>query len=135
MMHLCKPLNVKRLHIYIIRFIAFLVALQILNMGLFVQDFEPFATTSVTPQINIINTIDEYIAEVVLNHKDAVPEGKDSSKKDIQLHKHIVYKCVNISRPSFNYASGLIAARNKYDFSQDYFYRFFQDINPPPPKA
>ena len=55
-------------------------------MGLFVQEFQPMVTSSVSPEINIINTIDEYIAEVVLDHKDAVPEAKEQSKKDIQIH-------------------------------------------------
>ena len=104
-------------------------------MGLFVQEFEPLVTSSVTPQVNIINTIDEYIAEVVLKHKDAVPEANENSRKDIQIHKHAVAKLINLSRPAI--ASDTRAAGNSQlcGFSNTYDYQFFEDITPPPPKT
>lgn len=103
-------------------------------MGLFVQDFQPIATPSVSPEINIINTIDEFIAEVVLNHKDAVPEAKEQSKKDMQLHKHGTFKLINISRPAVVLSSHRVSSPVLSVFANQYNYQFFQEINPPPPK-
>ncbi len=108
------------------------VALQILSISLFVQDFEPIVTSFVTPEINIINTIDEYIAEVILNHKDAVPENVNHSKKDIQIHKHVVFKLICFSRSAVACATSSITHTNLAYFSDKYYYQFFEEINRPP---
>ena len=103
-------------------------------MGLFVQDFGPLVTSAVSPEINIINTIDEYISEVILDHKDAVPEAKEHSKKDLQVHKHVIVKLIKVSRPLFFCMSENICAPRVSRFSDKYNYQFFEDITPPPPK-
>ena len=58
----------------------FLVAFQILNMGLFAQDIPVLALN--TPTQNHINSVTEYIAEVSLGIKDAFPEGQHQNKSD-----------------------------------------------------
>lgn len=103
-------------------------------MGCFVQEFEPIVSSPVTPELNIINTIDEYIAEVVLHHKDAVPEVREHSKKDIQVHKHAVLKLINISRPAIACQCKGILNSHSIGFSDTYNYQFFEDITPPPPR-
>ncbi len=123
-----------RISIHIIHSVVFLVALQILNMGCFVQEFEPLVQSSVTPEINIINTLDEYIAEVVLEHKDAVPEAKEPSRKDIQIHKHAAIKLISISRSAISCNSLSISSLHLSVFSDTYNYQFWEDITPPPPK-
>jgi hypothetical protein len=103
-------------------------------MGLFLQEFEPLVSSAVTPEINIINTVDEYIAEVVLDHKDAVPEAKEHSKKDIQIHKHAVSKLINLAKPAIVGATDHFSNPQHFGFSETYNYHFFEDITPPPPK-
>lgn len=120
--------------VHIIRLVTFLVALQILNMGCFAQEFEPITTSSVTPATNIINTIDEYIAAVVLDNKDAVPEAKEHSKKDIQIHKHVILKLIDLSKPAVVCNSLKDFSSHSSGFSNIYHYQFFQDITPPPQK-
>lgn len=103
-------------------------------MGLFVQDFQPLETSTVTPEVNIINTIDEYIAEIVFDYKDAMPEAKDHSKKDIQIHKHSVLKLINLVRPSFVCTVHMLPTSFLPVFFDKYSYQFYEDIIPPPPK-
>lgn len=66
--------------IYFSNFIVALVALQVLNLGLYAQDFEIVPTTN-GKQVNIINSVTEYIAEVVMKKKDAFPEKEESSNQ------------------------------------------------------
>lgn len=127
--------TLEQLRLHITRFLIYVVALQILNMGLFVQEFEPLVSSAVTPEINIINTVDEYIAEVLLHHKDAVPEVKQHSKKDLQLHKHSLIKLINVTRPAVEYSTKLSPSMSLSGFLDSYYYQFCKDINPPPPKS
>jgi hypothetical protein len=124
----------KTFRFYIAKILTFLVAFQILSLGLFVQDFEAMATSAVSPEVNIINTIDEFIAEVVLQHQNAVPEPKEHSKKDIQIHKHADYKVNEIIRPSVTPVTPTSSSTTLSSFTEQYDYQFFEDIIPPPPK-
>src|SRR4051794_35524992 len=63
---------------YVSNFIIAVVALQVLNLGLYAQDFET-APTENGNQSNIINSITEYVAEVVMEKKNAFPEKKEAS--------------------------------------------------------
>jgi len=63
----------KKLRLHIARFVTLLVALQILNMGLFVQDFQYNISSSICDE-NVINSVVEYVSEVVLHEKNAMPE-------------------------------------------------------------
>lgn len=130
-----QPLTLKKLPLHISRLVTIIVALQILNMGLFAQDFQQLSTSSVCPEINIINTVDEFVAEIILDHKDAVPETNDHSKKDLQLHKHVTNKLINFSVALSNSTSGFFTDSKSFIFSDDYNYQFSEDINPPPPKS
>lgn len=65
---------------YLSNFIVALVALQVLNLGLYAQDFETVSTTN-DKQANIINSVTEYVAEVVMQKKNAFPEKKETSNQ------------------------------------------------------
>ncbi len=58
--------------------LLFLVALQMINIGLFAQDM-PVLTLQYSNQIN---SLTEYLAEVTLRIKDAFPEHGHHNKKD-----------------------------------------------------
>lgn len=131
-MHQYKKVKGFRLHIA--RIITLIVALQIMNFGLFAQDFQPLVTSAVTPEINIINSIDEYVAEIVLNHKDAVPENNKHPQKDLQVHKHTSFKLIGISKPQTLSDTQLVYQNKPTSLVKGYNYLFCKDIYPPPPK-
>lgn len=125
-------MNSLRLHIA--RFISLLVALQILNLGLFAQDFQPLVVSSISPETNIINSVDEYVTEVVLHHKDAVPENNKHPHKAIQAHKHTAFKLISFPKPQCITANQLGYNYKPTSITLDYNYQYCKDINPPPPK-
>src|SRR5437763_16817553 len=62
---------------YISNFIITVVALQVLNLCLYAQDFETVPTAN-DKQTNIINSVTEYVAEVLMQKKNAFPEKKEA---------------------------------------------------------
>lgn len=125
----------KSIRFHIAKSLTFLVAFQILSLGLFVQDFEAMGTSDISPQINIINTVDEFVAEVVLQHVNAVPEPKEHSRKDIQIHKHADYKVNEIIVLSIPLVTQPSPSTTVSSFAEKYDYQYFEDIIPPPPKS
>lgn len=123
-----------KLRLHIARFITVLVAMQILNMGLFAQDFQSLSVSSINPELNIINSVDEYVAEVVLHHKDAVPENNKHPHKDIQTHKHVVFKLISFPKPQCCSATQLVFNNKPTAIIPVYQYQYYNDITPPPPK-
>ncbi len=126
--------NMTAFRLHIARVITFIVAFQIMNFGLFAQDFQPLADSSISPELNIINSLYEYVAEVVLDHKDAVPENNKHPQKDLQAHKHIQYKLITISKPQTLSDTQLVYNNKPTSLVKGYNYLFCKDIYPPPPK-
>ena len=127
-------IKVKGFRLHVTRVITLIVALQIVNLGLFAQDFQPLETSAVTPEINIINSIDEYVAEIVFHHKDAVPENNKHLQKDLQMHKHTIYKLIGISK-SQTLSDTRLTYYDKHSLLiKDYNYLFCKNIYSPPPK-
>lgn len=76
---------------YLSSFIIAVVALQVLNLGLYAQDFETIPTVN-GKQANIINSVTEYVAEVVMHKKNAFPEKKESSSPNSQSSHELLFK-------------------------------------------
>lgn len=125
----------KKLSPYITRIFTFLVALQILNMGLFVQNFEPIAAPSSISDHNIINSVVEYVSEVVLNKVNAIPENNNKANHDLQAHKHVTVKMVEHQKSLIAVPPAIVSSAIHYPITQSYYYQFCKEINPPPPKA
>lgn len=110
--------------------ITLVVALQLLNLSIYAQDFRPLNTSS-TSETNITETIVEYVVEVILGHKNAIPEQSQHHL----FHKKIAFKAIDffmkyqIAPPTENHLVTNTPLLNNYD------YLYFQEINPPPPKA
>lgn len=121
----------KKLLFHTNQLITFLVAFQILSVGLLGQKAESITKSSVFCEII---TLDEFGTGVVLHHDDAVREPKKHSKKDIQTHKRAVYKVNNIVRSLVTSASQTTFITALPSFSNQYDYQYFEDIIPPPPK-
>lgn len=85
---------------------------------------------------NRIDNAVEYILEVLLAKKDAIPEDTKHQKQDHSFHaKNVDFKLVvpkyHPIEPAFLYVSQLV----HFPIYKFYSYRFSTEINPPPPKA
>lgn len=116
------------------RTILLLLAIQILNLSVNSIDFKPLATSDFT-EFNDINTIAEYVSEIVLGHVNAFPEFEKKTQKQSQLQKHITVKIIN--EATKNEAKYLLPTTIPYStlLKDSYLYEYFNEINPPPPKA
>lgn len=113
-----------------------LMALQILNLGVDAIDFQPMESSATIGDFNYINSMTEYVSEILMGYKDAFPEyQKESPSSKSQLVKHFSLKFYELNfytaiRKEFKDDSSYIIPLNEM-----YNYRFFKEINPPPPKA
>ena len=123
------------LRLYIARTINFIVALQILNLSFFAQDFRPLRQSQTSlNDYNIINTVVEYVAETVLQHHNAIAEN-NKEHKDLQAHKHVnIQMIIGEKRVVFGIAD-IAFSQSRLLFRENYYYQYFNEINPPPPKA
>lgn len=123
---------------YISFFIVALVALQVLNLGLYAQDFETVPTAN-GKETNIINSVTEYVAEVVMKKKNAFPEKKESSNQSNQSSHEGLFKFQPF-KISFNNSQewqnvAIQAAPNYNIFFLVPYTNCDKDIVSPPPKA
>ncbi|MEI6085970.1 MAG: hypothetical protein WCR66_00175 [Bacteroidota bacterium] len=120
----------------ITHFIIIIVALQLLNLSIYAQDFTPLYSNQATTETNISETVVEYIVEVIMGHTNAFPE-QSQHHKDLHFHKHIDYKVINSFIKSNSTKAALICSKNNYQL-MDYSsvpIGYVADINPPPPKG
>lgn len=115
---------------YLVSFITLVVALQLLNLSIYAQDFKPLYASNQTGETNITETIVEYVVEVVLDHKNAIPEQSQH-----HAHKKVVFKAIGLF-PEYTVAvvQDYSPASNT-KITDSYTYLYLQEINPPPPKA
>lgn len=119
---------------YTCRLLTFIVALQILNMSIDAPNAEMPAGKGSCDHFNYIDTYVEYVAEVILNFKNAIPESKDRNHKEIQQHKHIEFAFQKL-QPLLHFYSKDNRKSSYQTSSDNYAYQFIKEINPPPPKA
>ena len=120
---------------HIKKVILVFVAMQILNTGLYAQDFPTAASGQ-----NVINSITEYVAEVLLVKGDIFPEHQHHQKHNKNSHSFLfkVQQYV-LFKHTANHTNFLFREQNienKYVLEnsirlQDVIF----DITPPPPKA
>ena len=125
--------SVQRINKHIARALTLLVALQLLNLSIYAQDFKPIYNEAGSDEINITETVLEYVVEVVLGHTNAIPEQKQSHK-DLHFHKHVSFKAISFTRPDILSASQLNMAKLPVFLHESFEDRYFQEINPQPPK-
>lgn len=133
---MARRFAVKNLRLHIARFATLLAALQILNMGFFVQDFQQLTSSSLCiSDHNVINSVVEFVSEVVLQKVNAIPESNNHNSKDFQAHKHSTMKMVGQQVCSVLVTPLALLQKKKSTLTHSYSYHFFEEINPPPPKA
>lgn len=121
---------------YLSFFIVMLVALQVLNLGLYAQDFSALERDVYGYKPNIINSVTEYVAEVVMNKHNAFPERRERPN---QSDHNPVYKF----QPFKIYASNADALhKHEIAISHNYagylvpaYINHTTDITSPPPKS
>lgn len=116
------------------RAVVLLLAIQILNLSVNSIDFKPFETSNIT-EFNDINTILEFVSEIVLGKVNSFPEFANKTHKQSQLQKHISFKLIN---DHFNVETEFCLTSDvELDplINDQYLYEYFQEINPPPPKV
>ena len=112
-----------------------IIALQIINLSIDAVDFQPIVSTISIADFNYLNSMTEYISEIILGKKDAFPEyQKESSSAKTQIIKH---NSLKIFEHSFD---GLIANFPVDTFcflipvKERYANFYFNEVNQPPPK-
>ncbi len=119
---------------HICRLIAFVIALQILNMSIDSPNAQMPANAANADDFNYIDTYVEYIAEVILKYDNAIPESKDRQQKELQMQKQFELAFQKIEPITISFFEKIIKKRF-INFSDKYAYQFIKEINPPPPKA
>ena len=122
----------KKSHSYITKFILIVVALQLLNLSIYAQDFKILSNN--TEATNICETVLEYVLEIVLDHKNAIPE-QSQHHKDLHFHKHVSFKAICFGVPVTTEHEYSIKKIEIVPLKQIYAYQYLQEINPPPPKV
>jgi hypothetical protein len=102
-------------------------------------DFDPSLSSAHLNKIGEFNQIDslvEYVAEIMLNHKNAFPENgshNPNSKSSHQI-KHSTIKMIDF-RESTDLPFYCTTINLPEIFKDDYKKLILKEINPPPPKA
>jgi len=115
-------------------FIA-LMALQIINLSIDAVEFQPIEAAITIGDFNYLNSMTEYVSEVIMGIKDAFPEFQNqSSSSKSQIVKHLSIKL--FENNSIVQAPSIFKQNNSYSvpLKEAYNYLFLREINPPPPK-
>ena len=126
----------KRIFNQIKKILLFFVAMQILNTGLFAQDFPLVANGQ-----NIINSATEFVAEIILNKVDSFPEqqqhrhthNKHSHSFLLKVQQYVLFK----HTPTIAYIATIPkSSKNEYAAHKSIQLKnIVFDITPPPPKG
>ena len=121
------------LRYHIARILTILLAIQILNVSIYPEVLQSFREENSSAPVNEMDSIVEYVTEIVLGYQNVFPEFPHKHQKEMQLHKHgsislYTEEVANQPLPAFKFSA-------QKNFPQDaYAYQFYKEINPPPPK-
>jgi len=110
-----------------------LMSFQILNLGIDAIDFQPLQTTVSLGDFNYMNSLTEYVSEIVLGNKDVFPEfQKESPSSKTQCLKHFSIKLceLTIYTPLFTVPT----TNTVYNtlINENDTFRYIKEINHPP---
>ena len=118
---------------YSIRIITLLVALQLLNLSIYAQDFKPIYDEAGSDETNITETIVEYVVENILGHINAIPE-QSQHHKDLHFHKNVSFKAIKFHSIDILADSSIRIAKLPVPLHESFDDLYMQEINPQPPK-
>lgn len=124
----------KLLHTYLQRFVLLLVAVQVLNLSVYGQKFKESDSVG---NVNQIDSMIEYITEVVLDYKNAFPENGPHNHQSHTNHqaKYEGFNLITFLRKSPSIKRYCVAFAIHIPSKEEYKYLFAREIIPPPPKA
>lgn len=122
---------------YITRFLILLLALQVLNLSVYGRDCVDISNANTIGEYNQMDSMAEYITEILLDYKNAFPENGGHSRRSSLPHqlKHITIKMVSIKKRTFEQTCLIATAAATTTVTNNYKYLFSREITPPPPKA
>ena len=117
----------------LIKFIFFVMALQVLNMSIDVPVAEMKKAN--TSDYNFIDTYVEFITEVIFKYENAIPESRHRRHGVLQSHRQVQVICQQIAIPESAGlpASSLVKGYPRY--INNYSFRFIKEFNRPPSVA
>jgi len=116
------------------KLLTLLIALQILNMSIDSPNAQLPANAPNADDFNYIDTYVEFVAEVILQHENAIPETKNRPQKEWQMQKQLELVCQKIVPLTIDLTGN--ASKKVYSlFTDNYAFQFVKEINPPPPKT
>jgi hypothetical protein len=124
---------VQKFNKHIIRVISLIVALQLLNLSIYAQDFTPIYINQGNTETNISETVVEFVIEVVLGHTGAIPE-QSQHHKDLHFHKHVSYKAIGFEKTVLLSDTQINIAKLPIPLQESFEDLYQQEINPQPPK-
>lgn len=118
---------------YIIKFITLVVALQLLNLSIYAQDFKPLFINQETSEVNISETITEFVSEQLLGFVNSFPE-QTQHHKGFRFHKNISFKAITPLPTSVIIEIAYPLPKRIASLKEHFSSLFNQEINPPPPR-
>lgn len=116
--------------------ILLLIAMQILNLSVYgsaFQQIELTRTGKVEMKMNQIDSFTEFVAEIVLSHKDAFPEqGNNHTKNDSKIIKNIPFQLFYKSDQAKEVVEIPSSISHNSHFIDNYRFLFIKEFNPPP---
>ena len=129
----------KKIRTYATRLVLLIIAVQVLNLSVYGGDFYSGSYAAAQKNIGEFNHIDsliEYVSEIILDHKNAFPENGDHSRRSSSSHqmKHISIKMIEFKKTADTplYTASVDMPQL---FNEEYKNLIPSEINPPPPKA
>lgn len=128
-------------YIHIKKIVLTVIAIQVLNIGLFAQDVEQY-NTSIHQANDVVNSVTEYVAEVLLNKEHNLPDKTKSNshehhKSSSNTHIKTTHFKLAIQKSYTNTNAFCQVVYQQYSITNfiENLPTIIFDITPPPPKA
>ena len=127
----------KILPTFLTRLVLLVLALQILNVSVYSKDVDTDAKDNTIGEVNQIDSVTEFVAEIILDHKNAFPEDGAHNRRSGSSHqmKHISLKIISFPKRNPTQPSCFSLRPTAILSKEEYRYLFFSEIIPPPPKV
>lgn len=114
-----------------------MVALQILNLDIYIHDHDEVASVASTnaDADDETDSVVEYISEVIVKKIKSIHSNNKKPNRHLQAHKHSGLKMIELQKPQFDLTKAAFEEVKASSFVKNYYYQFCKEINPPPPKA
>ncbi|HVX52830.1 MAG TPA: hypothetical protein VHB48_21905 [Chitinophagaceae bacterium] len=121
-----------------LKVVLLVLAVQILNLSVYNLDGATRESRNTLGEPNQIDSMVEYVTEIVLDHHNAFPEnGTHNNRQSHTQHQQLKHESIHMI--SFRKAEEILRycsiSSIPITSKQDYKYLFAREITPPPPKA